>query len=212
VLFAARKDHLLARELTNAEAAIRTSGSRDAAAWLGRELGYPACCVERFVALRAHDDLSLVSELLPPPGTAPASPLTQWLTQPLALVSYAPCSLDCDATVTLAAALLDALERRAPGFARAWESLARRVHVVDSEGRCLALDIDGALEPGGVIRHATELCVPSGPEPIGIARDVAPLVGTRVALASGVLVGEGLHSVAIADHRATDAPRRSSGL
>jgi hypothetical protein len=187
VLFAARDARSLGDEIDRAEEGV-ARGDADAAAWLGRALGYPECCIERFTSIAARDDASLVARLLPPVARSPASPLSQWLNQPLTIVSHVPCALDCAATLALGASLLERLDARTPGWAAAWERLARRIQIVDEEGRCLALDAEG-----DVVRSAIELRLPRGPEPKGIAHDVPELAGARVS---------SLRAFAIADHRA----------
>lgn len=115
---------------------------RGGSAAIGALLGYPACCVEAFERQGRRDDLSLAAAVLPQPSAA-SSPLTLWLTPPLALVSHVPCTLACDRTRTLAATVLEELDRGTPGFRGRWLDLARRLHAVDRTGRHLALRIAG---------------------------------------------------------------------
>lgn len=140
--------------LIAAELAIQRDRDADAARALGEALGYPACCVEAFVAAAGHDDRALLAAL-PGPAAAPASALTQWLTQPLALVSHVPCGLGCAGTRDLAAAVLAALDAATPGFAARWRQLAARVQVIDHRGRGLALSGAGDLARGLTITAAT---------------------------------------------------------
>ena len=114
--------------------------SEGAEASLGELLGYPNCCVARFVGLEVQDDDALLAALLPrEPEAAPAE--TLWLVGPLSLVSHAPCSLHCDATRLLGEGLLAALGSAHPGFEAAWRKLAARVHVVTSEGVAFSLQL-----------------------------------------------------------------------
>lgn len=160
VLFASREPDLV-REAVEMEALLAARGpeAERAARFLGRALGYPDCCVEAFSRLSARDDLSLALALLPPPPAKPASPFSTWLAPPLALVSHAPCSLDCAATISLGKTLFEALSTSRAGFAEAWMALARRVVALTSQGDLLLLDAKGDLAAGAVIEDAVELCV-----------------------------------------------------
>ena len=156
VLLAARG--AIAPTLIAAEHALQRGRDAAAARALGAALGYPACCVDAFVATAGHDDRALVAAL-PAPTATPASPLTQWLTQPLALISHVPCGLGCAATRDLAAAVLAALDAATPGFAARWRDLAARVQVIDHRGRSLALTGAGDLARGLTITAATAFAV-----------------------------------------------------
>ncbi|MEZ4399504.1 MAG: hypothetical protein R3B06_05775 [Kofleriaceae bacterium] len=182
----------VAAEAVAAELAVRAGPDAAAIATLGRLLGYPACCVARFTAAAGHDDAALVAASAPPAAAAPASPLTQWLTQPLALVSHVPCGLGCAATTALAATLVDQLDRRAPGFAARWRALAARLHVVDGHGRNLALTGTGDLAGGFVITDAVAVVPPDDDQP-------APRLEPRPDVVGRTLVAADL--VAAADHR-----------
>lgn len=164
----------------------RGEEGRDAERRLGGALGYPGCCVEAFVRLADRDDASLFAALLPaPPRPLPARGV--WLSGAVTLISHAPCAPDCAATLALAAAVLAELERRHPGFAARWEELARRVHVLDARGRCLAL----RLRDGRVV-EATEL-VPA--DPPDVARPAPDVVGVALEALPG-------RAVLVADHSA----------
>jgi hypothetical protein len=116
--------------------ALDAAGDRDAPAVreLGALLGYPSCCVERYLGLDLRDDAALFSVLLPSePTPAPAESL--WLVGALALVSHAPCGLSCAGTLALGRATLAALEVKYPGFAPRWRALAARLHQIDDQGR-----------------------------------------------------------------------------
>jgi hypothetical protein len=162
-LFASFDDKTLdeARD-AHREACARTPRSQEAARWMGAALGYPRCCVEAFVRIRARDDATVFADLLPPLPSAPSTPLTGFLVGALALVSHAPCSPDCTDTRSLAGAVLADLERRHPGFIALWEPLARRLHAIDLQGRTLAMTVDGSLlDAGGAqVTAAHELVVP----------------------------------------------------
>lgn len=122
--------------LLDRAAELERAGDRDAGAVreLGGWLGYPRCCVERYLSLAIRDDAALFEALLPV-RPAPAPPESLWLVGPLALIGHAPCSLDCAETLELGRATLDRLEQRHPGFALRWRSLARRLHQIDDAGR-----------------------------------------------------------------------------
>jgi hypothetical protein len=157
VVFAAHDGHVLDAAI-EAEAALAAhdAHSDEAAGWLGEALGYPACCVARFLGLASRDDAALAQALLPALPAPPASPLTMWLHPPLSLHSHAACSLACAATQALGQATLAALAAERPGFADWWWARARRLHVVDREGRCFALAGAGELAEGIVITDAHE--------------------------------------------------------
>lgn len=188
--------------LVAAEWAIQRDRDDAAARALGAALGYPACCVEAFVAAAGHDDRALVAAAghddralvaaLPAPAAAPASPLTQWLTQPLALISHVPCGLGCAATRDLAAAVLAALDAATPGFAARWRDLAARVQVIDHRGRSLALAGVGDLARGLTITAATAFAVAPDDALGPVAIDAADALGRTITHAD---------VVAAADHR-----------
>lgn len=177
--------------LVAAEWAIQRDRDDAAARALGAALGYPACCVEAFVAAAGHDDRALLAAL-PAPAAAPASPLTQWLTQPLALISHVPCGLGCAATRDLAAAVLAALDAATPGFAARWRDLAARVQVIDHRGRSLALAGVGDLARGLTITAATAFAVAPDDALGPVAIDAADALGRTITHAD---------VVAAADHR-----------
>lgn len=190
-LLGALDGRALTDELIDAELAVRRGRAPAAARLLGRALGYPSCCVEAFVDADGHDDRSLLARL--PPAAAPVAPaLTVWLNQPLALVSHVPCSLTCAPTIALAAALLDELERAAPGFAAAWRALAARVHVLDHHGRGLALAGTGELADGLTITDAIAF-VAADDDALGPVAVAAPDAIGRTITIDDVL--------AAADHR-----------
>lgn len=138
-VFGARRE----QDLDDAESWQREleTNEPEASRMLGEALGYPACCVDRYVSLGANDDVALACQLLPH-DTRPASPLTLWLHAPLALVSHAPCSLSCEATRTLAKSLLDALDERHRGFAARWMHAAQRIHAFDANANAWSIGDD----------------------------------------------------------------------
>ncbi|MGE0786683.1 MAG: hypothetical protein AB7S26_13510 [Sandaracinaceae bacterium] len=182
VIFAARERHELDDAL-DLERALRSDGGESEAAGraLGERLGYPACCVEAYASARSRDDRGLARALLPPYGSPPSSPLTQWLSAPLGLVSHAPCSLACAPTLELAARLLEAVDAESSGFAARFMDLARRVHLVN-EDRALALDVEA-----GTIVAAVELVHPG---------DDVPLAPARLARSAPTWIGRSLPSPA----------------
>ena len=140
VLFAATEQRAL-----NRAAEADRAGDRDAQAVreLGELLGYPRCCVERYLSLGVRDDAALFDALLTP-GPAPVESL--WLAGGLALIAHAPCGLRCAPTLELGRATLAALESKHPGFATRWRELATGLHQVDERGRVFATLASGVLE------------------------------------------------------------------
>lgn len=109
---------------------------------LGASFGYPECCVEAFVRIRRRDDVTLFADVLPAPGeSVPIHSL--FLNGALALVSHAPCSAWCEATLELARSIESSLERQSPGFSGLWRSFAARLHVLDRDGRMYAFEVAG---------------------------------------------------------------------
>jgi len=139
VLFAAKDASTLDAAL-RIERRLRAQDDAEAVASMGELLGYPPCCREAVAALPRRDDASLFRALLPGMEAAPSSALSSWL-GPIALISHAPCSLECELSLGLARALLARLEFEHPGFRRRWIELARRLHVVTPEGLWL-LDVE----------------------------------------------------------------------
>lgn len=195
VLFAAGDERLL-HDALEAETAMRERRGKDALGWFGASLGYPQCCVAAYGALHTRDDAMLYERLLPRPPAAPASPLTQWVSQPLGLVSHAPCSIRCEATRASAADVLAAIEREHRGFERSWLELAQRIHAIDEEGRCWAI----AFGEDGAIADAHELRAPPTRDPGALLRRAPELVGRALRLGDGGLTGA-LHAAIVADHR-----------
>ena len=192
VLFGALDAGLLGRDLDDAERALREGRDADSIRWLGDALGYPACCVDAFIGAGAQDDLSLVATMLGPLPRPAAPPQSQWLNQPLAIVSHVPCSLECAMTIDLATALVGELERAHVGFASAWTRLAARVHVLTGSGTLAAgFEVDGGVE----------LHVSDYDDLSGLLTDASDVVGRTLRVVDGVLTdGAGLDAVAAADH------------
>lgn len=202
VVFAAGDAALLAAAFEAEQAISEPHGpsAQEAVAWMGDALGYPPCCVARFLSVAARTDAALAEALLPPVTAAPASALTLWLHPPLSLHSHAPCSLVCEATRARGERMLAALESERPGFAAWWWARARRLHVVDTEGRAYALAGEGALSQGLVVEDAIE-SNPRGQ----ILRHRPDLVGATARIQEQRLVLEiaGREMTVIAaDHRA----------
>lgn len=126
------------RALVDAAAAREDDASavRD----MGALLGYPACCVERFVLLRARDDASLAGALLGSVGVrVPFA--TAFTVPPFTLVSHAPCAPECPATLALVARLLQAMT---PTSRALYASLAEARWGVDDEGHLVRRPAHGA--------------------------------------------------------------------
>jgi hypothetical protein len=177
-----------------------------AARWMGAALGYPACCVEAFTGVRKRDDVTLFVERIPPLPHPPASPLLVWLDGAVALVSHAPCSLRCAASRDLAAALLEDLDRRSPGFADRWRAIAARIHAVTVDGRTFAIDARGDLVADGAARviDAIEIVVPDASDLSNVMRPAIELAGAELRVERGLLVAEAPRSwtgTLVADHR-----------
>lgn len=168
-------EHAIGGRGDAADSAVRRLGSR---------LGYPTCCIDRFVSLGARDDTTLASVLLPRLDGTAHDPLGTWLAGPLALVSHAPCSLDCAATRALAASLLAALDQDTPGFATAWRALATRMTAVDTSGRTWLLRTSPTEDRWrSTLDHAEELLA----DPIAPLRAHPDLQGRELRLTSGSL-------------------------
>jgi hypothetical protein len=180
-----------------------------AARWMGEALGYPRCCVDVFTRVRRRDDVTLFVERIPPLPHPPAPPLTVWLDGAIALVSHAPCSLGCAASRGLAAALLAELDRRSPGFAERWRTIAARLHAVTADGRTFALAAEGDLVTDGAarVRGAIELTPPEGRDLAGVVRPARELAGAELRVERGLLVApavDGWTATFVADHRGPD--------
>jgi len=176
-------------------------GAAAATREMGRLLGYPRCCVERFGRVVGQNDTTLAWALLPGAPHPPASPCIQWLQPGLWLLSHMPCRLDCGPSVALGARLLDAIEAEQPGFTARWRPLAARLQVVDERGIRLALAVDGGLEVGATVTAADVVAgVVCGPDADARARR---LVGRTVrADSGGVVTAEGhWYAPYVADHR-----------
>ncbi len=125
------------------QALVRSAAAREDDAGAVREmgalLGYPRCCVERFVLLRARDDASLAGALLGPHGAR--TPFeTAFTVPPFTLVSHAPCSPTCAATL----ALVSALAAQMPAATRAsYARLADARWGIDDEGLLVRTDAEG---------------------------------------------------------------------
>jgi len=125
---------------------------QDAARWMGDALGYPRCCVEAFARIRARDEATMLGDLLPSKSRAEVG----FLVGATTLIAHAPCSAECAPSFTLANAVLEELDRDHSGFRALWESLSRRMHVIDFEGRCFAMALEGER-----VTHADELVLPN---------------------------------------------------
>jgi len=181
-------------------------GWADAARWMGDALGYPRCCVETFSRARKRDDVTMFLDLLPPLPHPPAPPYSLWLDGALALISHAPCSLECPATLDLATSVLAELDRQTPGFASRWRSLAARVHAMTAEGRVFAIAAEGDLTKTGALRvlEAMEIRPPTSGDLSTILAPFEPLAGAALHLDRGYLTAPGLPdwtAALVADHR-----------
>lgn len=167
---------------------------------LGALLGYPACCIESFVSVRRRDDLWLFADVLPR-HAEPVPACSLFLNGALALVSHAPCSARCPATLELGAALLARLEHESPGFSGNWLALARRLHAIDERGRCFAFDVTGVDELE--VRSALEIVAPSAGVSAPYLRPTTNIRSLRVDRERALLIsddGQGFRSALFARH------------
>ena len=167
----------------------RSRRARDAsAAWLGRALGYPRCCIEAYLAQPQRNDAALFNARVSTLPATPAPPESQWLIGPLALVSHAPCEPRCRETLALAAAVRDELERRLPGFHQRWRAVAARVVAVDTTGRAFALRLEGSVSSNAPIEDALEI-LPQAARMADTLRPAPELSGRSLELVSADLDG-----------------------
>jgi len=134
VVLVARDEHVLSHARRTEEALVDAASSRrdDAAAVreMGALLGYPRCCVERFVLLGARDDASLAGALLG--STGERTPFeTAFTVPPFTLISHAPCSPWCEPTIEAVAGFLRAM---APAARSHYAELAGARWGIDDEG------------------------------------------------------------------------------
>jgi hypothetical protein len=175
---------------TAADEAVRRMGAR---------LGYPSCCVERFVSLGARDDATLASVLLPRFHETQHDPLVSWLVGGLALISHAPCSPACADTREIAASNLEALDAARPGFAERWRELATSVAAVDAEGRAWLLDVQRAQDRWRMFVIRAREVRPDLAAPVV---DAADRVGRELRVTGGALEdAEGWRLPWASDHR-----------
>lgn len=161
VVFVARDAPALAAAL-RVEAALQSSRGRDddaAVREMGALLGYPRCCVDRFVRMTSRDDASLAGALLGPLGVRMPFE-TAFTVVPFALVSHAPCAPGCAPTIALARALLAAM----PDAARArYEGLASARWGIDAQG-CVVHEQAGSavrIDPSDPDLRAEPSCATS---------------------------------------------------
>lgn len=183
---------------------LASKGAPDATAAtirMGELLGYPRCCADRFTRIAAHNDTTLAWALLPGAPHPPASPVTQWLNPALALLSHAPCDLQCPGSIALGARLLEEIERADPSFAAGWRALTGRVHVIDHRGNRLTLAVEGSLEAGATITGVD--VVASGRSDPGVMTSAQRLIGRTVqAQCGGITTMDGSwYAPYVADHR-----------
>lgn len=183
---------------------LASKGAPDATAAtirMGELLGYPRCCADRFTRIAAHNDTTLAWALLPGAPHPPASPVTQWLNPALALLSHAPCDLQCPESVALGARLLEEIERADPSFAAGWRALTGRVHVIDHRGNRLTLAVEGGVEAGAAVAGVD--VVASGKSDPEVMTRAQRLVGRTVQAHCGGLVTTdgGWYAPYVADHR-----------
>jgi hypothetical protein len=136
---------------------------------LGRRLGFPRCCVDAFCdrVERGVDRLAGGPRGLAEDYVAARE---AWVERPdprinnllfsarLKLVSFYPCRYDCAVALRFAAAVHDALQRRAPEAAeRLLGALSRHVVIAPSNGRAVV-----TLDEGGAIARAEPPRSPDG--------------------------------------------------
>lgn len=154
---------------------------------LGTRFGYPECCVEAFVRIRRRDDVMLFADVLPRPGDR-VPPHSLFLNGALALVSHAPCSGTCRATLELAGRIEAELERESPGFSANWRKLGQRLHALDVHGHAFSFEVEG----DDVLRviSAVELVAPSAGVTEPQLRPVSDLSTLRIDRERALLVAD----------------------
>jgi hypothetical protein len=192
-------------ELDALEALERAAreGDPGAVEALGLALGYPACCARAFAGLGPRDDATSFAVRLDHPRAGARMCELLFLNGALALASHLPCEPGCPESRALAGSILARLDAERPGFAARWRALAERLHVIDADGRTLALAADNT--PHGVmVREALELapCIEgSGVE----VRTRGDLEGLALTWEGRALRCGGLDAPLVADHRAAGA-------
>jgi hypothetical protein len=144
ILYVAR-DEATARALAETEARSMeaSDASLDAHRELGRLLGYPACCVEAFVARLARgalaegvaEDHVAVEDALARSRIVRAGLNATPLDFGPALVSHYVCRFDCPQSLAYAEAVHAELERRAPAVARAVRDRVSAPVAIEPDGR-----------------------------------------------------------------------------
>jgi|GEM_PF-2113382 len=148
-----------ARRARDLEARVAESPRADADPHAHRELGallgYPACCVEAFVAdlvARAREAEDPASHFDRARAAAARSARLDPLANPFlvardrALISHAPCAFDCKATVALASAVLAELGRSDPVGADARRTALGSAVVLHHDGSVLVTTADEAAD------------------------------------------------------------------
>ena len=134
VILVARDASALEEARRVEDALVRSADARiddaESVRAMGALLGYPRCCVERFVRMRARDDASLAGALLGPIDE-PMPFETSFTIPPFTLISHAPCHPQCASTIAQVRALLALMPAESrDGYAR----LADAHWGVDDEG------------------------------------------------------------------------------
>lgn len=112
---------------------------------MGELLGYPGCCVERFVESADQDDATHIQRLAQA-HQGRLAPEQNWTAVPLRPFSHFPCEPSCAATAALGRATLLAIERQDARYAAKLRQALRSVALVRT-ATCFALLLE-AREDG----------------------------------------------------------------
>ncbi|HEY8432333.1 MAG TPA: hypothetical protein VIL20_28365, partial [Sandaracinaceae bacterium] len=184
-------------------AALHKEGSTDAASGIGALLGFPACCVQAFVAQVEHGDetydrYAIAARTSFGPGPWPAV-LDD---TSFALLSHRPCTYRCERSREQARALLDALRTEHADLHDAIVRYLRcPVLYFDHEHQ---LRFEGSVSDGGIAYGAVSI-------PWSGSRQFDRLAAA-VALGDRLLIGEGALTVLRGNERLFTLERTDPGL
>jgi len=212
VIFAARGEAYIRRALDAETALVKSRGQDlECLAELGGLLGYPPCCVEAFMAQRAHDDLSMAVSWVAGNSGESLSPKMSHLIGPLSLYSHTPCSGRCEATSGLVADLLDSVGTYADaGYAARWDEATRAIHAWGRDGACFLIYPKGLSGRLAEERSVKVVEVVESQERGGVELLSRPELSERLlSISDGILKIEDSEGVLVestlwADHRGID--------
>jgi hypothetical protein len=199
----ARRALFIGREAGRARAAaeLELVKSADADREMGRLLGYPRCCVERFVNASHHrKNLEVYRAALDATGGVLAPRLNMLDLGIFHYLSFFPCSFDCAMALRYANAIAQTLVRVYPAFVGAIDAALalHRVVLLDEVQLCIdgrrvgdVLEIERTL-PAAMFRHPDGTLDPDEEE--AVVRALALLEGKRTLRVDGAaLVLDGEH-------------------